>query len=401
GKHAWKKRRRAICSASLTKTEAQRIFDEAILNHVEPRSRYPLMQATLREFWNQKYQPRLAYLKRKGREHYCYVFEKLIEPVLGEMRMADIGVEQVQALIDLRFAERKKDGVSPRYSPQTLLHIRHTISKMFKVAKQYKWYAGDLPIPGLVLPQMVSRERGAYTKQQFSLLVGALHSPAREMVFTVALLGLRNSELIGLKWKRLNLTDQPVLVDGEVIPPFTAAVREQFVRVARRQKSDPLTGKRSPVDPKEKYGQYQTLKGAAARPETSARRNVPIPILLVGLLQHAKAISKFQEPEDPVFAASTGKPVDAHNILQRTLKPTAKRLGLPDLCWHSLRHTSNTWSDGHLTTEEKRRVFGWSDDRMASRYSHPELERIREGMERLAEGLDRITPEEKGKVTVQ
>ena len=219
GKRHWRRRKRALCPANRTRTEAQRIFDEAILDQLETRSRYPEMQATLREFW-QKFEPTLKYYKRKGRELYYYVVEKLVLPGRGDHQMREIGLTEVQGLVDYWYA---KD-----LAPSTLLKIRHAVSKLFRYAKQIKWYSGDLPTVGLMLPEMEAKERVALTKEQFGSLLRGLPSPAREMVFTLGLLGLRISELVGLKWKRLNLTGEARLVDGESIPAMTAAVREQL-----------------------------------------------------------------------------------------------------------------------------------------------------------------------------
>ncbi len=262
GHREWKAKKRVLCPATMTETEAQRIFNEAILDQLESYSRYPQTMATLHEFWKQKFEATLKYKKRTGRAHYYYVYEKHIQPILGGQRMRDIQLEVVQQLIDAKY--------EAKYSPQTLCHIRNVISRMFRYAKQLKWYSGDLPTTGLSLPELTSAERIALTKEQFMTLLEALPSPSREMVFCLGMMGLRISELVGLKWKRLNLTDQTAVVDGTAIPPFTAAIREQFVRVGRRQKVDPITKEKSVADPEETYGAYQTLKKAAVRKDTSA-----------------------------------------------------------------------------------------------------------------------------------
>ncbi len=108
----------------------------------------------------------------------------------------------------------------------------------------------------------------------------------------------------------------------------------------------------------------------------------------MGLLLQIKQLSKFSGPEDPVFATQVGTPVDAHNELRRKIKPVIKAQGLPNLSWHDLRHTCNTWAETVLTVDERKKIFGWSQDTMASRYTHPEMERIRERLAQAMEGLD-------------
>jgi hypothetical protein len=41
------------------------------------------------------------------------------------------------------------------------------------------------------------------------------------------------------------------------------------------------------------------------------------------------AVSSVSRAEDLVFANRTGKPINRRNLLNRQVKPTAKRLGLP------------------------------------------------------------------------
>lgn len=52
--------------------------------------------------------------------------------------------------------------------------------------------------------------------------------------------------------------------------------------------------------------------------------------------------AEFAGPDDPVFAARTGRPVDEHNIARRHLKPVGKRLAMPWLSWHCFRRTHTT-----------------------------------------------------------
>jgi integrase len=43
-----------------------------------------------------------------------------------------------------------------------------------------------------------------------------------------------------------------------------------------------------------------------------------------------------------VFASNKGTPLDAQNIVNRHFKPLLKRVGLPDIRWHDLRHSCFT-----------------------------------------------------------
>ena len=88
--------------------------------------------------------------------------------------------------------------------------------------------------------------------------------------------------------------------------------------------------------------QWSARKGAAAYHTLKAgtrRRNLPIDPALAKILRGMASRLAFTGPDDPVFASSSGKPVDAHNLFNRVLKPIGAKLGMPWLGWHAFRHT--------------------------------------------------------------
>ena len=46
-----------------------------------------------------------------------------------------------------------------------------------------------------------------------------------------------------------------------------------------------------------------------------------------------------------VFGTEAGTPYDRHNLVNRQLKPTCRKLGLTDVTWHWLRHANATLLD--------------------------------------------------------
>ena len=75
-------------------------------------------------------------------------------------------------------------------------------------------------------------------------------------------------------------------------------------------------------------------------------------------------------PEDLVFATREGAPLDRRNLLRKHVKPAARKLGLPNVTWHLLRHCYATMLDcvgtpvgtmqsllGHAAPEITREVY--------------------------------------------
>lgn len=371
GQFRWKRKNRVLCSVSEGRAEARRRLDE-ILERVNIQSRFPESTATLTQFWNAKFEKLyLPRLKPTGRTHYVTVWNSHIKPFLGSQRLRDIGYETLQELIEQERVRvhpesnrKPKSGEKVRtvkgYSPQTLLHVKNVLSAMFRFAKKLRWYGGELPTEGVEVGEITHQKRRPLNPEQFVALVNGLKTPHRQFVFFLGLTGLRVGEASGLRWDHVNLTDEPVNVEDIALPARSMCVSWNWVG-----------------------GRYGTLK------KSSSVRIVPLPTALVEMLTAWKAETKFSAPEHPVFPSRKGTPLDHHNVASRVLKPLARKLGMPWVSWHCFRHTANTVAGTvGMSIGERKQVFGWTVDRMALHYDHADVERTREGMERLAAWLN-------------
>ena len=289
----------------LTEKEARRLGRENFLSKLDAGVCAPHSAVTICNFVEQRFLPdHVALLKRSGRSHYESML-KHVPPTLQNLRLKDITAADIQRLVSSMLA---KD-----YSVQTVKHVRTVVSAIFTHAKRLGWHTGENPAKLVRLPEMVRKESHALSFNQAVATITALKSPAREMVLFAILTSMNIAEICGLQWKRVNLTDQFTTVDGESLPPLTIAVRGQWYR-----------------------GEYGRVKAK------SRRRNLPIPTILRGVLAKMKERKKFTGADDPVFAATTGKPVDEHNIARRHLKPVGESLAMPWLSWHCFRRTHTT-----------------------------------------------------------
>jgi integrase len=87
-----------------------------------------------------------------------------------------------------------------------------------------------------------------------------------------------------------------------------------------------------------------------------------------------------------VFPTTIGTPLDAQNVVNRHFKPLLKRAGLPNICWHDLRHTYATLllARGTHPTYVQKSLGHASVQLTLDRYSHwmPSMGR------NTAEGMD-------------
>lgn len=355
GNLEYKEQEREVAPASgpegVGKREAQRIGYDKFVMPANGPANCPQGLATLKQFIDTRFRPDHinGTLKKSGKSYYESLLKCHILPSLGGVKMSSIQPQMIQALISA-----KRDA---GLSTQTLKHIRNVLSAIFDHARALKFWTGELPTEHIKLPKVVHKTRQALTAIQVKLLMQQLPAKYQPLVTVLAQTGLRIGEACGLRWKRVNLSDEYLVVDGEAIPPNSILISENFVR-----------------------GEYTTLKTA------TSRRKIPLTATAWVALMMVREISEWIGEEHPVFAARNGEPIDGHNIAKRFLKPAAKTIGAPWVSWHCLRHTTATATDGFLTPAQKKSLLGHASSAMSDGYTHPEMEAVRVALEKAEDG---------------
>jgi integrase len=238
---------------------------------------------------------------------------------------------------------------------------------VFRHARRLKLYTDENPAHDVDLGEKpIPQKRPTYTWDQAARVLAYLKSPVKEMALLSIATSMNVAEMCGIREKRCNFTDTVLVVDGEVMAPYSIAVRENYYR-----------------------NTYGSLK------KGSRCRNVPITAELAGLL----ARLLHGNPEGPLFASRNGTPLDAHNIAADKFKPIEKQLGFP-VTWHAFRraHSSFAGQLEGIPIEDRAATMGHADARMSMYYSVQDLERRR----RLpSEILARIQQHAKGQETIQ
>src|SRR5215210_6619760 len=238
-------------------------------------------------------------------ERYEQISRTHIVPMLGGVKLKVLSSTHVRGLY-----KEKLSSLSPR----TVQYIHVTLHKALKQA------VSDGLIPRnateAVKPPQVRREEiRPLTPEQVKMLLDAASGDRLEALYVLAIhTGLRQGELLGLKW------------DDIYLEAGTLQVRRALTtaRGGPRLAAPKTKGSRRRV----------SLTGIAAEALKSH---------LERQLEEIDQAGSLWQENGLVFASETGAPLDRRDLTSRQFKPLLERAGLPEKTrFHDLRHTCAT-----------------------------------------------------------
>jgi len=237
--------------------------------------------------------------KRSTTEGYESYLRIHLVPYFGERELSRIGREDVEAFVSS--CRRSNQSVK---STQNYLGLLHGI---FDFAMRRGWASAN-PCKLVDRPSQQRTDPDIHFLDQTEIdaLVAAvpeddLGRVERVMYLTAAMTGMRQDELLALRWSDVDWTARRV------------RVRRNFVR-----------------------GEFGTPKSKRSS------RSVPLADVLGGELDRLFQASVYKADGDLVFAhPHTGKPIDRSKLLKRH-KAALRRAAVRDVRFHDLRHTFGT-----------------------------------------------------------
>jgi integrase len=243
-------------------------------------------------------------VRQRTWERYEQIVRVHIKPALGRVKLKDLTATHARGL----YREKLESGSSPR----TVQYIHTTLRKALKDA------VSDGLIPrnvadGIKAPRPKKKEINPLSPEQARAFLAAAHGDRFEALYVLAVhCGLREGELLGLKWDDVDL--------------------ESGMLRVRRTLSEPRTGY---VFEPPKNGKGRSIK--LTRAATEALRGH-----LGRQLEEIDGSGDDYQDQGLVFPSRRGTPMNAKNLTTRGFKPLLKRSGLPNIRLHDLRHTCAT-----------------------------------------------------------
>jgi integrase len=277
------------------KREAERARDK-LMEQVNGQVFHLRDQTPFREFvalYQRDFMPNLGC---GTQQKYASLIRTHLVPAFGSMALREITTERVQAFLTAKMAV----GLS-WWSRSDL---RNLLSGIFSVAIKWNYWTKANPVLGTEIGEKEwKRENRVLSDDEVHTILAALpeESTPRLIIETLVATGMRISEVIGLRWKCVDL------VKGQI------------------------------------YMRERNYRGDQDKPKSpKSRRDLWIPPELVARYRMLKPVGAM--PDDFVFQEG-GEAMDERSILRYELRPVLKSLGLyfEGFGWHTFRRT-------HLTT---------------------------------------------------
>lgn len=192
-------------------------------------------------------------------------------------------------------------------SPKTTLNALGVLHSMYEYARREGWVAGN-PCTLVDKPRSESTDPDIHylASEEIEALLRAvpdddLGAVERRMYVTATMTGMRQGELLALRWRDVDWQARRV------------RVRRNFVR-----------------------GEFGTPKSKRSS------RSVPLADRVAGELDQLHQATRYKREDDLVFAhPHTGKPIDRSKLLKR-FKAALREAGVREVRFHDLRHTFGT-----------------------------------------------------------
>ncbi len=215
------------------------------------------------------------------------------------------------------------EGVSPDPTNKELGVMKAALNVAIM---EWEWL--DYNTVSKVRMEKASKGRVRYlSDDEFQLILDSCEEWLKPMVFVARNTGMRQGNLLALKWKDINLSQKVIVLED-------------------------------------------TKNGDSI--------GIPINCLLVKVLEQVSRVRHIKSQY--VFHDTEGKQVNKMN-LHRAFKRACKKAGIEDFRWHDLRHDfASQLVQSGVDLYKVQKLLGHKDSRMTARYAHLAPENLRDAV---------------------
>src|SRR5215212_8040722 len=231
-----------------------------------------------------------------------YLITNHIKPALGRLKLTNLNALHLQGLY--------RDRLDPGLSGSTVQKIHHVLHKA--LAQAVKWHLVPRnPADDVKAPTPTPKEIHPLSAHEARKLLEAARGDRLEALYVLAVhTGMRQGELLGLRWLDVDLENATVRVRRTLTRNGTGHVLgEPKTKKSRR------TVRITP----------QAVEALNCHREKQSEE-----MLTSGSLYQEQGL---------VFAGTGGSLINPSNLRQRSFKPLLEHAGLPRITFNDLRHT--------------------------------------------------------------
>jgi len=324
-------RRRVLgLRAEMTKGKAEQALRD-LLRPINGGDRAPEQTMTFGQFAAKWETEILSHYRESTKVFYKSTLDRWVLPHFKEWKLAEIKTPDVQTFLN------KFTG----YSKSVLKHVRATLSIMMATAVDWQYLLRNAVEGAKLPPGKAVRRAAVLTLDQLALVIANLEEPYRTMAVIAALTGMRESEVLALKWEDFDTEAQMIQVRRSLY---------------RGKLNDPKTGKSERVIP------YGGMVSEALERLGNSERKTP----------------------DFLFVTAPGNLFTAQEVTKRVFRPLAEKLKIPTFTWRSFRRSVETaLHTAGVPLKVQQQILGHSDPNMTLLYADPDIAESRKAMTQL------------------
>lgn len=277
-------------------------------------------------------------------------FDKYVRPILGNIPLQKINTLMIEKyyndLLKMDSAGNHIFKSKKKVSTGTVLQLHKTLKCAFNVAVKWE-LVGKNPFIMVDPPRHVYKKREIWTSEMIITALKNCEDPKLAIAIHLSFAcSMRIGEILGLQWENVYIDDENIERDDAYLIVNKELVRAD-IEVLNALNYKDVYYVFPKWNPNHKYKSVTILK----KPKTeSSIRKIWIPNTLAILLRNWKAEQqKYKDffgneyhDHDLVVCFEDGR-YCSEGVIEKGLKKLSQRCSLPDVVFHSFRHSSTTY----------------------------------------------------------
>jgi integrase len=237
---------------------------------------------------------------QKTLDGYQAIIEKHLIPALGHIQLTKLHQQAIQ---------KYYGEACERFNPRTVHHYHRVLSEALKYAVR-QGYLGRNPCELVDAPSFSKKTMRTLTPEEVEILLGtAKDNYYYPVIYTAISTGLRQAELLGLRWRDLDF-DTASLSVNQVYYKHAGVSTFKEPKTAHSRRRVAMTNKLV------KYLRtYKTGRG-----------------------RYCLELGSILSPDDLIFTSIEGNPIDP-SVLSHNFKRVVEKANLKNIRFPDLRHT--------------------------------------------------------------